>query len=40
MFDVHTTTIWMHLTPLIISCLFIGFAVSHFFMRVANYTNS
>ena len=29
MIDMHTSTIWMHLTPLLVCCLFVGLAVSH-----------
>ena len=32
MFDAHTPTIWTHLTALLISCLFLGLAASHFYM--------
>jgi hypothetical protein len=37
MFDVHTPTIWTHLTALLISCLFAGLATSHFYVSCRLY---
>lgn len=37
MFDVHTPTMWRLLTGLLTSCLFIGFAVSHFYVSCQLY---
>lgn len=37
MFDVHTSTIWTHLTALLVSCLFIGLAASHFYVSCKLY---